>query len=134
MAFKMPTASREKVPGPPVGWRPRSLTLREKLEIVVRQSGKDPSGARLAPLGEGVQFDHVPAIQLRRWDPVACDTIPPSCDLRYIEARNRGAHTAKTAKSDVPAIAKLRRAENKDAKPKQKIFSRGFAKRRIKEE
>jgi hypothetical protein len=38
------------VPGPPVKWRPRPLTIKEKLEIVVRQMGKEPGGARLNPL------------------------------------------------------------------------------------
>lgn len=36
--------------GPPVKWRPRPLTTKEKLEIVVRQHGKEPGGARLNPL------------------------------------------------------------------------------------
>ncbi|TIR72192.1 MAG: hypothetical protein E5X24_02215, partial [Mesorhizobium sp.] len=62
-----------QVLGPPANWRPRALSVREKLEIVVRQGGKEPSGARLNPL-DGVQFDHDPALQRRRWDPEAHDT------------------------------------------------------------
>jgi hypothetical protein len=105
---------REKVPGPPVKWRPRDLTMREKLEIVVRQKGFEPDGrTRLRPLEDGVQFDHVPALQRRRWDPETEDTIPPACDLAYIVALNKATHAVKTAKSDVPEIAKTRRLEKK---------------------
>lgn len=100
-----------KVPAPPKGWRPRALKIKEKLEIVIRQEGKDPSGDRLAPL-EGVEFDHEPPIHLRAWDADQQDTNPPSCSLDHITARNRARHRTKTAKKDVPAIAKTRRHEN----------------------
>lgn len=60
--------------GPPVKWRPRPLSIKEKLEIVVRQNGKEPGGARLNPL-DGVQFDHDPALQRRRWCAEDQDTI-----------------------------------------------------------
>lgn len=101
-----------KVLGPPERWRPRALTIREKLEIVVRQGGKEPGGERLLPL-DGVQFDHQPALQLRRWDEDKQDTIPPACDLEYIVALNKPTHAVKTAKKDVPSIAKLKRLEGR---------------------
>ncbi|RUV37460.1 hypothetical protein [Mesorhizobium sp. M7A.F.Ca.MR.148.00.0.0] len=111
-----------QVLGPPVKWRPRQLTTKEKLEIVVRQLGKEPGGARLNPL-DGVQFDHDPALQRRRWDEQAKDTIPPSCALDFIIALNKPTHGIKTANVDVPEIAKLKRLEGRagQKKPKRKI-------------
>jgi hypothetical protein len=123
---KVPRYIGEKVEGPPEGWRPRALTVREKLEIVVRQAGCERNlGARLLPLTDGVEFHHDPALQRRRWDPDAQDTVPASCDLSYIVAMNKPAHREQTAKRDVPEIAKTKRLEGK-SKPKVK---RAWAKR-----
>lgn len=120
-----------KVLGPPVGWRPRDLSIKEKLEIVVRQGGREPNGrTRLNPMTDGVQFDHNPALKRRRWDPIAEDTIPQACDLAYIEAINKPNHAAKTAKLDVPEIAKTKRLEGgKRQRKGPPIKSRGFPKR-----
>lgn len=116
--------------GPPENWRPRALTIKEKLEIVVRQGGKEPGGARLKPL-DGVDFDHNPALQRRRWCPDTQDTIPPACDLNFIIALNKETHREKTAKQDVPEIAKLKRLEGKtgQSKGKRSWPSRPFPKR-----
>lgn len=108
-----------QVLGPPVKWRPRSLTIKEKLEIVVRQGGKEPGGARLNPL-DGVQFDHDPALQRRRWCEETSDTIPPSCALEFIVALNKPTHGTKTAKVDAPEIAKLKRLEGRTGQKKRK--------------
>lgn len=101
----------DKVEGPPANWRPRPLTIAEKLEIVVRQLGREPGGARLNPL-EGVQFDHDPAIQRRRWNAAAQDTIPPSSDLDRIVALNKPTHGVKTP-VDQREIAKTKRLEER---------------------
>lgn len=113
-------------------WRPRPLSVKEKLEIVVRQHGKEPGGARLNPL-DGVQFDHDPALQRRRWDAETGDTIPPSCALDFIIALNKPTHGAKTANVDVPEIAKLKRLEGRTSQkksgrkiPSQMLESRPF--------
>lgn len=112
---------RERVPGPPVGWRPRTLTIAEKLQVVVNQAGREWThyvagqlldGPLLEPMkGGGIHFDHQPAIQERRWDPELEDTIPPSCDLHFIVALNKVTHGVKTAKRDIKEIAKTRRLE-----------------------
>lgn len=117
-----------QVLGPPENWRPRALTIKEKLEIVVRQHGKEPSGERLLPMMEGVEFDHQPALQRRRWIPELNDTMPASCDLNYIVALNKRTHAVKTANVDQREIAKLKRLEGRTGKNKQKrkIQSRGF--------
>jgi hypothetical protein len=124
-----------QVLGPPVNWRPRALTIKEKLEIVVRQGGKEPDGkTRLLPL-EGLAFDHFPALQRRRWDPAASDTIPPSCSLEHVQALNNPTHAVKTAKQDQPEIAKTKRLEGRTGQkkikrkiPSQKMGSRPFPK------
>lgn len=120
--------------GPPVNWRPRALTMKEKLEIVIRQNGREPGGDKLNAL-EGIAFDHDPALQRRRWDPVTKDTIPPSCALECIVALNKPTHTEKTAKQDAREIAKTKRLEGRTGakKFKRKIPSRGFptGKRRL---
>lgn len=123
-----------QVLGPPVKWRPRALTTKEMLEIVVRQHGKEPGGERLNPL-DGVQFDHDPALQRRRWNPNTLDTIPPSCALEFIVALNKPTHDVKTAKVDVPEIAKLKRLEGRTGQkkvkrkiPSPKLRSRPFQK------
>ncbi|MGB3833729.1 MAG: hypothetical protein WA975_17910 [Mesorhizobium sp.] len=108
-----------KVFGPPEGWRPRALTIREKLEIVIRQGGKEPGGKKLEAL-EGIQFDHQPALQRRRWNPEIGDTVPPSCSLDHIVALNKETHAIKTAKIDVPEIAKTKRLEGKTGQNKRK--------------
>lgn len=129
MGFRIAQSSDHgaKVLGPPENWRPRALTTKEKLEVVVAQHGKEPGGARLNPL-DGIQFDHNPALQRRRWDPVAGDTVPASCDLRYIVALNKPTHAEKTAKEDQPEIAKLKRLEGRTGqkKRKRKIPARPF--------
>lgn len=117
---------RERVAGPPKGWRPRALTIAEKLQVVVNQRGWHYMGAveALDPMGVGVDFDHVPAIHERRWDPKKGDTIPPSCDLNYIVAVNRPAHRTKTAKRDIKEIAKTRRLETADERRAEKAAKR----------
>lgn len=114
------------VEGPPTGWRPRALSIKEKLEVVVRQSGKEPGGDRLNPL-DGVQFDHDPALHRRTWDAEARDTVPAANDLDYIVALNCATHREKTAKRDIKEIRKTQRLEAKRAgkvKRKAKIMSR----------
>jgi hypothetical protein len=115
---KIPRYIGEMVEGPPKGWRPRALKLKEILAIVVRQEGRQPDGEPLDPLGVGVEFHHDPALQRRRWDPKAEDTIPPSGNLYFIVALNKPAHK-ETTKRDVAEIAKTKRLEGK-SKPKRK--------------
>lgn len=116
---------RERVPGPPRGWRPaKALTFREKMKIVIRQGGRDPDGSQL-DVDAGIEYDHHPALHRRRWDPVGQDTIPAAGDLRYIVARNKNAHRHKTSKEDVPEIAKTRRLEGAKEKRAEKRMKGG---------
>ena len=100
---------RPTVSGPPKGYRPH-MPLRVKLEAALRHAGMDP---------ENIEWDHDPALQLRRWDPDANggkgDTIPPANDPRFITPRERENHDEKTRRRDVPEIARTKRLEKKRA-------------------
>lgn len=117
------------VEGPPTGWRPRALSMREKLQVIVNQMGRDPSGERLAPIEQGVEFDHDPALHLRIWDAEKQDTVPSACDLEYIVARNRADHRQKTSR-DQSEIAKIDRLTGvtKQNRRKRKWPTRKMAK------
>lgn len=108
--------NNELPPGPPPGFR-KAITDKVKLKVVIRQDGKCATcGERLGKL-EVTQFDHIPAVQLRIWDPEAKDTIPPSNDEGHIFAKHTDCHAAKTFGSkngskrgaDVTEIARTKR-------------------------
>lgn len=109
--------------------------------------------------GKGlIEWDHVPALELRPLDPQTGDTVPPANDPRYVRPLRKAAHRTKTSGrrgekrvtsygSDAHAIAKARRVPaaetkhreamaskgsgaEKPCRPKRKIRSRGFEKRR----
>ncbi|WFU52191.1 hypothetical protein QA639_21015 [Bradyrhizobium pachyrhizi] len=87
-----------------------------KLKVVIRQDSKCSScGERLGKLDD-TEFDHIPAVQLRCWDPEAKDTVPPSNDEGHIFAKHVDCHAAKTFGSkaskrgaDVTEIARTKR-------------------------
>lgn len=100
---------------PPKGFR-KAIPDLVKLKVVLRQNSLCATcGERLGRL-EDTQFDHVPAVQLRCWDPEAKDTIPPSNDVDSIFAKHIDCHAAKTFGSkaskrgaDVTEIARTKR-------------------------
>ncbi len=81
--------------------------------------------AALARFGltiDQVQFDHNPALELREWNPLTGDTIPPANDPGHIDMLTIAEHKTKTfgpggekrittAGSDVNKIHKLRRLQ-----------------------
>jgi hypothetical protein len=80
---------------PPPGFR-KAIPDKVKLKVVIRQGGNCATcGEKLGKL-EDTQFDHVPAVQLRCWDPVAKDTVPPSNDEEHIFAKHTDCHAKKT--------------------------------------
>ena len=100
---------------PPKGFR-KAIPDLVKLKVVLRQNSLCPTcGERLGRL-EDTQFDHVPALQLRCWDPEAKNTIPPANDVESIFAKHTDCHAAKTFGSkaskrgaDVTEIARTKR-------------------------
>ena len=100
---------------PPPGFR-KAIPVTVKLRVVIRQDSKCSScGERLGKLDD-TEFDHIPAVQLRCWDPEAKDTVPPSNDETHIFAKHVDCHAAKTFGSkaskrgaDVTEIARTKR-------------------------
>jgi hypothetical protein len=116
-----------------------------KLEaILIHGPVLDEDGNRICKVEE-LDFDHQPPLMLRVWNPDANDTEPPANDPQYLVPMARVAHRKKTAKKDVPEIAKTKRlaADHEDfrrkilsrecgekRKPSGRIKSRGFTKRK----
>lgn len=130
-------------PRPPKGFRPH-MSVKVKLEAVLMHAPiLDDEGNKVCALAD-IDFDHQPPLQMRVWDPVNGDTIPPANDPAHIVPLARKTHRQKTAKRDVPEIAKTRRlAKDQDEfrrtllakecgqkrQPHGKIRSRGFPKK-----
>lgn len=93
------TAPRPPVSGPPTGFRPH-MPLSVKLRAALIALGLDP---------DAIDFDHDPPLALRIWDEAAQDTRPPANDPRHIRPLARQVHRERTARVDVPAIAKVDR-------------------------
>lgn len=144
---------RERVTLPPTGWRPRSPTTSEKLDIVIRQEGRCAvTGNRLGTLKE-TRFDHRPPIHERPWDEAKQDTIPPGAAVTWtnpatgvveqlIFAIDRRTHEQISGRdnSRMAKVDRIRSAEDRHraaldnkggdkerpAKPKRRMQSRGF--------
>jgi hypothetical protein len=107
---------------PPPGFR-KAIPDKVKLEVVIQQHSLCATcGQRLGKLAD-TQFDHVPALQLRCWDPEAKNTVPASNDKEHIFAKHVDCHAQKTFGSkaskrgaDVTEIARTKRiaAETED--------------------
>ena len=100
---------------PPTGFR-KAIPVTVKLEVVIRQHSLcTKCSERLGKLDD-TQFDHIPAVQLRCWDPEAKDTTPRSNDPEFIFAKHADCHAKKTfgsseelTRGDVTEIARTKR-------------------------
>lgn len=120
-----------KVYGAPKEWNRPAIPRAVAVELAIRQGGKDPkTGDRLDPMGGGVEIDHDPPLWMRDFDCEKRDTIPPANSVDHMTMFNKATHRKKTAKGDVPAIAKVKRSigETK-TKPKRKISNRNTLKK-----
>jgi hypothetical protein len=130
-------------PAPPKGFRPH-MPIKVKLEaVLINGPVLDAEGNRVCSL-EDINFDHQPPLMARVFDPEKWDTIPPANDPSHIVPLAKPVHGEKTAKVDIPQIAKTKRLANdheefrrkilsrecgEKRKPSGKITSRGFRKR-----
>lgn len=116
---------------PPTGFR-KGIPVTVKLKVVIRQDSKCATcGERLGKL-EDAEFDHVPALQLRCWDPEAEDTVPPANDEGHIFAKHVDCHAAKTFGSkaskrgaDVTEIARTKRIAKDTEEFRRRMLAKG---------
>ncbi|SDH37511.1 hypothetical protein [Bradyrhizobium ottawaense] len=116
---------------PPTGFR-KAIPDLVKLKVVLRQDSLCATcRERLGKL-EDTQFDHVPALQLRCWDPEAKNTIPPANDVDSIFAKHVDCHAAKTFGSkaskrgaDVTEIARTKRIAKDTEAFRQRMLAKG---------
>ncbi|ARQ95276.1 hypothetical protein [Bradyrhizobium phage BDU-MI-1] len=121
----------ELPPAPPKGFR-KAIPDLVKLKVVLKQNSLCPTcSERLGKL-EDVEFDHVPALQLRCWDPEAKNTIPPANDVDHIFAKHIDCHAAKTFGSkaskrgaDVTEIARTKRIARETEAFRQRMLAKG---------
>jgi hypothetical protein len=115
---------------PPPGFR-KAIPDKVKLKVVIRQGGACAACREKLGKLEDTQFDHVPAVQLRCWDPVAKDTIPPSNDEEHIFAKHVDCHAEKTFGSkaskrgaDVTEIARTKRIAKETEEFRRRMLSK----------
>jgi hypothetical protein len=119
---------------PPVGFR-KAIPTKVKLQVVLRQGGICKSCGQRIEEVENCRFDHVPAIQLRAWDPIANDTTPSVNNPDFINALHEDCHAIKTTgrrgesrlsarDGDVAAIAKVRRLTRKQEAYRQRLLAK----------
>lgn len=117
--------------GPPPGFR-KAIPVLVKLKAVIRQHSLCASCGERLGLLEQTQFDHVPALQLRCWDPDERDTVPPSNDEEHIFAKHVDCHAEKTfgAKgsskrgSDITEIARTKRIAKDTEEFRRRILAK----------
>ncbi len=107
------TAPRKPALGPPKGYRPY-IPVERKIRAALRAAGIDPD--------QPYEWHHDPPIQLRPWDPFIFDTVPAVQDDRYIVPLQKAAHRERTAKRDIPEIAKTKRLAKKQEAFRSKML------------
>ena len=120
----------EQALAPPVGFR-KAIPLLVKLKVVLRQNGKcTHCNAQLGEL-DGLEFDHVPALQLRIWCEETKDTIPPVNSVEHIEAKHSDCHDVKTygskatgRGSDITEIARTKRLNRETEEFRRRILAK----------
>jgi hypothetical protein len=86
------------------------------MRALVRAAGLDPD--------QPIEWDHDPPIQQRLWDPLTNDVSPAANDDRFIFPRQKAAHREKTAKRDIPEIAKTKRLAKKQEAFREKVLKK----------
>ena len=124
---------REQAPAPPPGYRP-AIPIATKFEVVMRTEGHcEKCWEKLCTWNE-TQFDHRPPLQMRCWDPVTGDTLPPANDVAFIEAAHKDCHatvttgrrgTSKLSKrgGDISEVAKTKRLTAEEAEFRKRLLS-----------
>lgn len=127
--------SASVLPAPPKGFR-KEIPCHVKVDLVLRQGGLCQTCGEALGASSATQYDHVPAIQLRAYDPEAKDTIPASNDIEHLHAKHKDCHLAKTTgrkgesklnavHGDVAEIARLKRLTADQEAFQRRILSKG---------
>jgi len=126
---------RALAPAPPPGFR-KPIPFPVKVDAVIRQAARCKACGELLVSYRDTQFDHVPAVHLRTWDPVAEDVIPSSNDPDAIHAKHKDCHAVKTTgrkgesrlnavHGDVAEVAKLKRLTKSEIAFRQRLLAKG---------
>jgi hypothetical protein len=127
--------SASVLPAPPKGFR-KEIPCHVKVDLVLRQSGLCQACGEMLGASAATQYDHVPAIQLRAYDPEAKDTVPASNDIEHLHAKHKDCHLAKTTgrkgesklnavHGDVAEIARLKRLTADQETFRKALLSKG---------
>ena len=116
-------APRIPATAPPKGFR-KTPGLKVKLEALLRHGPVlDADGNRVTDLAQ-IQWDHSPPIQQREYCKFDKDTIPAANDPEFIIPRAIEVHQDKTAKKDIPEIAKTKRLSDDQREFRRRILSK----------
>ncbi|TAI67617.1 hypothetical protein [Bradyrhizobium sp. Leo170] len=71
---------------PPPEWKRPPIPCKVKLQVLLNQEGRSTINNEKLGRIEHTNFDHRPALEARKFDTAAWDTIPPANDPNFIEA------------------------------------------------
>lgn len=81
---------------PPPEWKRPTMPCNVKLQVLINQEGRSTIGREKLGRIENTHFDHRPALEARKFDDGAWDTIPPANDPAHIEAITVEQHDRRT--------------------------------------
>ena len=119
-------APRVPACAPPKGFRKRP-GLKVKLQaLLLHGPVEDADGNRITNL-EHITWDHCPPLMQREYDQSHKDTIPAANDPAFIIPRAIAVHQEKTAKKDIPEIAKTKRLSDEQIEFRGRILAKASA-------
>ena len=117
------TAPRVPACAPPKGFRKRP-GLKVKLQaLLLHGPVLDENGNQITDLNL-ITWDHCPPLMQREYNQSRKDTIPAANDPAFIIPRAIAVHQEKTAKTDIPEIAKTKRLSDEQIEFRGRILSK----------
>ena len=116
-------APRVPACAPPKGFRKRP-GLQVKLQsLLLHGPVWDQDGNLITDLNL-ITWDHCPPLMQREYDQSRKDTIPAANDPAFIIPRAIAAHQEKTAKKDIPEVAKTKRLSDEQIAFRDRILAK----------
>lgn len=81
---------------PPPDWKRPAIPCKVKLQVLLNQLGRSTVDREKLGRIEGTHFDHRPALEARKFDTAAWDTVPAANDPAHIEAITVEQHDRRT--------------------------------------